>query len=465
MFEFRKVSFTIFEFYFVFLITRNYFRKCFFITIITWGKMKTQICILCIALVFSINSYAQNVDLSKNKAAHLTYLPLLVDPKLTMRSGAESIITFHTGLVSAEDKLINTRWFSESGIFGKTGGVSGRLAKYILVDIPVDIFSVVLAHEYFGHGARYRELDMDDIFYKFDMPPPYGGGGGQASNTKSVSISTHELLAIWEGGVEVHPVINRKISMRWMAKNEINYREASQFFWSFQIMTTYIQDSKEDLADGTKDNDLRAYVRYINSNAGYTDVASLRMSVKDLKSKMIINAFNPFVFYSLYSILKTYLWGGSISNEMPVLNFGAVDYLPGLRAGLTPFGVEYHFENYLRYNNTVSFIDFSYGDQSFHDSWGGIGLNIQNIYKRNSYKFDMNLNIWKQPEIQIGSNPTVLKSGGIGGALSVRGYYDFPNSEIPMSALLELGYKTTGFLEGYNLDSSPIFMIGLAFRN
>ncbi|MEZ4762856.1 MAG: hypothetical protein R3C26_06530 [Calditrichia bacterium] len=57
--------------------------------------------------------------------------------------------------------------------------------------------------------------------------------------------------------------------MRWMANEEINYREASQYYWAQQIMMDYIQKTDEDLTNGTTDNDLRAYVRIINANAGH----------------------------------------------------------------------------------------------------------------------------------------------------------------------------------------------------
>ncbi|MFC1555111.1 hypothetical protein ACFL7D_10780, partial [candidate division KSB1 bacterium] len=399
-----------------------------------------------------------------SKIKSRTYLPIIFDPGMTMRSGAENIITLHNKLTSAQNKLLKNRLFSESNVLGKSGGMAYRYLKYGLLDFPMDYFSVVLAHEYYGHGARYRELNMDDIHYAFELPPPYGGGGGEATNTKPVSISLHELLAIWHGGIDVHSVINRKLSMRWMAADEVNYREASQYFWSFQIMYDYIQSTNEDLADGTNDNDPRAYVRYLNANSGYS-VNNLKMSVKDLKSKIKIGAANPFLLYSMYSLIKTYLWDGSSSGRIPMLHLGKIDYLPALRAGLTPFGIQYHFENYFHYNRTTSFIDFSYGEQSFFDSWGGIGINIQNIYEPENFSFDLNLNVWDQPEFQFGNNPMVSKGGGLGGAFSVRGYYNFPNTQYPVSALLELGYKSTGFLEGYEMDSSPIFMLGLALRN
>ena len=389
-------------------------------------------------------------------------LSLVIDPDITMRSGVEDILTLHYGITHAEDRLLGIHWFPESNIIGKMGGIVLRYFKYDLIDLPLDYYSVVLGHEYFGHGARYRELNMGDIHYGFDWPPPYGKGGGEATNSKSVFISSHEELAIWMGGLESQSVMSRIVSLRWMAARTINYREAFQYFWTNQISWKYIQTTTENLNDGIHDSDPRAYVRLINALNGYTDVTRLKMSVKNFKSKMLINAANPFVFFSFYTMIKTYLWDGKVSNSMPTIHLGNVDYLPSLRAGLTPFGIEYHVDNYVRYKRTVSLIDLHYGDQIFDKSWGGIGIHVSNIYSSIDYSVDINVDVWKQPEMLFGLDPTISKGGGIGGAVSVREYYNIPNSWL--SAVFELGYKSVGFLEGLPLDSSLIAMIGLAIR-
>lgn len=69
--------------------------------------------------------------------------------------------------------------------------------------------------------------------------PCCGKGGGQASaNIPNGLISDQELLAIWQGGIDIHPLIDRDLSLRWLAKKEVHYREASLYFWSWQIMYT-----------------------------------------------------------------------------------------------------------------------------------------------------------------------------------------------------------------------------------
>ena len=144
---------------------------------------------------------------------------------------------------------------------------------------------------------------------------------------------------------------------------------------------------------------------------------------------------------------------------------GDFNYLPSLRTGLTPFGLEYHFENYLHFKDVVAFVDLSFGDQSFHKGWGAIGIHLQNIYGYQNLSFDLNVNVWKQPSLQFGFTDPIIHGDGVGGSLSVRSYYDFESNGIPLSAVYELGYKSVGFVEGYTLDSLPIIKVGLTIRN
>ena len=428
--------------------------------------------LLFVLLLFPAYAYANETDslisndINEFGFSPRTYLSLALDPGLTMRSGTEDIITIHNRIVQVEDRLIGTRWFSEKGFLGKTGGIVCRFAKYALIDLPVDYYSVVFAHEYLGHGARYRELGIDEVHYAFDLPPPYGEGGGEASASVSPGvINDHEILAIWMGGVEVHSILNKRLGLRWMAKREIQYREASLYFWSWQIMFSYIQNTNEDLTAIADGNDISAYVRLINRYAGHTDLDNLPMDVKDLKSRTMVNVANPFLLYSLFTIMKTYIWDGNNSNGFPTLNIKGVGYLPGLRTGLTPFGLEYHMDNYLRFENKVLLLNLRIGDQSFHKSWGSVGVIIQNAFGNERFSLDMSADVWSQPEIEIGADPVDSKGGGLGAAFSLRGYYDFTDSQVPISAVVELGYKSPGFVQGYVLDSSPIIRLGIAFRD
>ncbi|NQT61696.1 MAG: hypothetical protein HQ556_01950 [Candidatus Marinimicrobia bacterium] len=385
---------------------------------------------------------------------------IMLSPQLNMRAGSESILTAHATLALLEDRFVGIQWMNEQSLKGKAINLAGRVSKLILLDVPMDYFTVVLLHEYFGHGARYRELDITNIDYGYDLPPPYGDGGGQAStNIGPGIISRHEEIAIWTGGLESHQMLNSALRQRWMVLGEQHYREALTYFWSFQISLTYIQDS-EDLYPAQQNyNDPQAYINLLNMYNGYADVMNLPFSLDDLKRAVNRNALDPMLFFSLYNGLIKYLWNGDPISALPMLKFGSIKYLPSVHVGLTPFGVETHLGNNIVIDEVLYRITLSKGDETFHNGWGGLGLFISNPFAKSDFSIDLSMNIWNQPELMLGGAEEVV-GGGIGGAASFRTYYRLPDVSTPIKLVVELGYKSAGFLEGYALNAGPIILFG-----
>ena len=425
--------------------------------------------LLFLFLVTAFASTGETDSLTLNEiTSPPTYSAAVFDTRLSMRSGAETILGIHNGLGRFEDMHIKSSLFSEEKLSGRAGGILYRFAKYTLIDLPVDAFAGLFAHEYFGHGARFREQDWVNVHYEYELPPPYGNGHGTVSGNTSGSrmYTDHEFLAFYSGGLEVQSLMNRNLCLRWTARREIHYREAFVYTFSLWSNFSYIISTKgEDLEDYETGHDVVKYLRLLNNHAGYSDINNLLMNPENLNYRNMINLVNPFFFYTLYTGLRGYIWDGNNSTKLKMFNIKGIEYLPSCRMGLTPFGPEYHLENYFRAKSTVFLLDLRTGDPTFYKSWGGIGLFFQNIYENKRFSLDAKLDIWKQPEIEIGGYPATLKGGGLGGAFSLRGYYDFTNSQFPISAILELGYKSAGFLEGYTLDSSPTIMFGIGIRN
>jgi hypothetical protein len=420
-------------------------------------------------VITSAFAYAGGEDSLDNHVFQGTIQPgfsrlnVLYDPDLSIRVGAEDILTMHYGITRGEDKLLGTSWFAEQTVLGKTGGILLRTAKYTFLDLPLDVCSFIFAHEYFGHGGHIRELGFNDILFHFNMPPPYGHGSAFTQfYPNPFSLSTPEYLSIYEGGIESQTILGRTIALRWMATGEINYRDADLYLLSLWGNMSYIQSTSNEIS--TPGSDPELYLKSLNAQCGFTDVKNLKMTVAAFKSKMKLSLANPFYYFSMYYFLKTYLWDGNTASVFPTFHFGRVRYLPVLRSGMTPFGPDYHLENYLRFGETTSLIDIRVGDQTFYSSWGGIGFTFLKISTWGKCSADANVNIWKQPDMILGGTPGSAKGGGFGGAFSVRGYYDFSESNNSFSAAVELGYKSVGFLEGYSLNASPIIIIGLGYR-
>lgn len=417
---------------------------------------------LTVALAGEKDSLVVFASPSANQSGPLR-LNFLYDPDLTMRAGTEDLLTAQYCITRGEDNLLGTSWFPEQSVVGKTGGIFLRAAKFAFFDGTVDGLLSLFQHEYFGHGGRLRGLGFRDIGYHFNLPPPYGNGSASTrANLHGATPSTPEFLSFYEGGIESQAMLNRSLALRWMAADEINYRDAVLYYLSLSGNINYIKSTGEGLSKPGSDPEL--YLKSINAQFGFTDVKNLKMSVASFKSKINLSYGNPFYYFSIYYFLRTYLWDGKAASHFPALHFGQVRYLPVLRTGLTPFGLEYHLENYLRFGETVSLVDIRIGDQTFYSSWGGIGVTLLNIVGWKRYFSDLDVHVWSQPKLLLNGTPGSVKGGGLGGAFSVREYYDFSETLNPLSAVIELGYKSVGFLEGYGLDASPIFLIGLGYR-
>jgi hypothetical protein len=147
-----------------------------------------------------------------------------------------------------------------------------------------------------------------------------------------------------------------------------------------------------------------------------------------------------------------------------MLKFGEIKYLPSLKMSLTPFGPQYHLENYIKWRRTTSLFDISIGDQTFYQDWLALGAHIQNFYEKESLSLDFNLNVWKQPGLEYEGKTINSNDNKVGLAFSVRGFYNIINSNYPISIISEIGYKMPGYLQGYVLDKAPIIQFGLGIR-
>lgn len=387
--------------------------------------------------------------------------PIIASPGQGIQAGAELISTAQFTIAKIEDQLLGTSWMPENTVTGKLVGVAGRSLKFAFLDLPLDYFSIVLMHEWYGHGARYRDLGLTGIDYGYDWPPPYGEGGGYASYYSSPGeFSTQERLGIWIGGIESQQVLNRNLRQRWMITGSMHYRQSWLYFWSMQNMLAYIADAL-DLVEGQQNfNDPQAFIYLLNADNGIHSISDYPFVLDDLQQRANLNTLDPFFWFSIYNNLVTYLWGGQVHGTIPTLKLGDLKYLPSIHAGLTPFGMETYLENYIIYDEVLYMLYARLGDNSYYDNWGGLGGLVSYPFARSVLSADVKFDLWKQPPMKLGGTE-VEKGGGLGAALSVRAYYKLPNVTVPMKAIVEVGYKGVGFLEGYPLDKAPILLFGV----
>jgi hypothetical protein len=119
-----------------------------------------------LAFLAPISAYAQ------------TAIPYSVvfDSYMTPVAGAQDLVTVQHLSASAEDRWLPLKLGTERSRSSLALGILYRSGKFLRLDMPQDHFLMVVAHEVFGHGARFRELGDGSLRYGFDAPIPYGSG-------------------------------------------------------------------------------------------------------------------------------------------------------------------------------------------------------------------------------------------------------------------------------------------------
>ena len=374
------------------------------------------------------------------------------------------MITLHRGIYALENRFFKTRLFDENTYSKKILGVTYRLGKSILLDNALDHLSFLVQHETFGHGSRYREFGYTKSSYGFNLLLPYGDGSGWArSGTLSSEriITSHERIAMITGGSEANSILSDVMRYKWLQRGSINYRETVLYLSSANDLSLYILRTKQRLR-GSEGNDILNFLRAINANEGYPQEEYYRLSLDDLAKHALINILNPFQYFSIYTYFYKYLLSGEENCILPMINIWNMKYLPSFRLGLTPFGSEFYFENFIVYSEKIINLYFRYGEPTFHKYWG-LGLKVINLIHNQKLSIDGRLDIWDQPSILLGGETITSARGGLGGALFGTLFYKISRSDSFIRLIVQIGYKTPGFLEGEKLGKGFTGRIGISF--
>jgi hypothetical protein len=399
--------------------------------------------------------------------AESTYL-LGWDIDMSPYAGGEDLLFAHRCIERIEGFLIGKSpiYYSRSA-----SARIWRLSELILAWLPLNWLAIVTQHEVFGHGYRIRDLSDVAVVngYSFDQPPPYGGGGALTSYSVSTDFTTTDDASVAMGGVESTAIMAILTKYKWLEAEKIDPRQVVLYLLGQYDLPLYIGTIKETTKQGkelSKGHDMIDYVKAVNQT--YT---ASRLSSGRLRSISWMNLADPFTYYAVYAWLR-YIYCGE-ETSIPMIPIGQAGYLPGARLGLTPFGPEYFFENFLLVKKRPIYF---YGKAGSHagNSYFGAGFYADKIFTWSKGAIGARLDLWRQPKLLThpGNVPFIE--------------IDFdhaPNREDPLYPLseqhamhqgvglsligscqlsgksgleAEVGYKTAGFVPGESLFRAPI---------
>jgi len=385
------------------------------------------------------------------------------DIHLSPYTGGEDLLFAHRSLERLEGWVVG-----KSAVFySKTAPARlWRLNELLLGWCAANFFAVVVQHEVFGHGYRIRDINHGRVKvngYMFEVPPPYGPGGGATSYSVSNRFTTTEESSVAMAGVESTAILALLTKLKWMEASKIDPRQTILYLLSQHDLNLYIGSLKS--AGSLEGHDISGYVHSLN----YTYPAHL-LSNGRLRSLSWINLGDPMTYYSLYAWFH-YLSSGK-ETSIPMIPAWGAGYLPNVRLGLTPFGPEFFIENYLLCGHRPYYFYLKGGRHS-NNNYFGIGFYAPKIWTFDQWSIGARLDAWRQPKLllqqgrvsilDINFNVQPDKNDplypysqqyqvryGAGGSM----IFDYRSSG-RSGFELELGYKAQGFLPGYSLRPFP----------
>ena len=222
--------------------------------------------------------------------------------------------------------------------------------------------------------------------------------------------------------------------------------------------------------------DFSNYIMDLNSGRyGAVSVDTYKVKIADLRRANNLQFVDPVFLVALYRYGADYIGAGQNISRLPMIPLGptGVAYLPGFRVDLSPFGIEYIQDNFLRYKGTLANLFWTRGDNKYERRLGA-GVDVSGLPLYGGVTFGFLAELYKQPAMHLESRGP-LTASEIGqlhnvwnGALSLRvPVLSFgPEKTNPRQILLTLkiGRKNTGWMPGEYIRGATYADVGLGVR-
>ena len=257
---------------------------------------------------------------------------IVFDSYMTPAAGAQGLLTVQHLLASAEDRWLPLKIGAERSRPSLAVGILYRSGKFFALDLPQDHFLLVVAHEVFGHGARFRELGDGHIRYGFDAPIPYGSGDAFTRFNGLFPVSPLAQMNISAAGIEAQHALADAIAERAVARGRLHYREAWLYFESRMAAVTYTLSASPTSSEG---HDIADYLEAFEKAC---TAPCSPLTRNEVQRRALLALADPLLVYSMYGLAVSYIGNGSTTGPMPLIPVGGgVHLMPslGTRSHLT----------------------------------------------------------------------------------------------------------------------------------
>lgn len=388
------------------------------------------------------------------------------DAYMTPAAGAENMVSLQYVLADAEDRWLPPRFWTERSRAKRALGALYRTGKFLALDVPQDHMLLVVAHEVFGHGARFRELGDGRIKYGFEAPPPYGSGDAFTSFNGRFPISPLAHLNASAAGIEAQSSLADLISRHAVARGRIHYREAWLYFESRLTGMSYILSASPRSAEGHDPAD------FLERFETACTAPCSPLTRRHVQRRALLTLGDPLLYYALYAVGGSYIGSGESSGPMPLVPVGGgVRVLPSLGYALVPYGEEWSVRTAFqtgqreeREARRLTSLTVRLGNTGATTTWGA-SVRMADLLRVKTLRIDAGVDVWRQPDLLADQTSAPLRTGAGAGASVVVPLPGFLRSPWSNGLLLTGGYKAQGFVPGEQLSGGFVFRTGMTLAD
>ena len=395
-----------------------------------------------------------------------TAIPYVVvfDSYMTPAAGAQDLATVQHLLASAEDRWLPLKLGDERSRRGLALGIFYRSGKFLTLDMPQDHFLLVVAHEVFGHGARFRELGDGRLRYGFDVPIPYGAGGAFTKFNGAFPISPLADMNASAAGMEAQHSLADAIAERAVERGRIHYREGWLYFEARMAAVSYILGASPTSSEG---HDAASFLEKFEKACVTPCVPITR---NQMQRRSLLALVDPLLYYSIYGLAVSYIGNGNTTGPMPLLPLGGgLRVMPSLGYALAPYGTEWTlraaFQNDVkaqRRERRLTGVTLRVGDTGASSPWG-IGARAADVLRVRGLRIALAVELWRQPELLADHTSDAPHVGGSAVGTVILPLPRMLRSQWSDGIQISAGYKSQGFVPGEQLSGGAVVRAGIAF--
>jgi hypothetical protein len=386
-------------------------------------------------------------------------------PVFDMETGALNLATVYRIGVWGSGLLLDLIPIEETDFWSKAAGISLRLLKGSLLDVNLDMLAFLLQHEYFGHGARHRELTGDysgTIIVNFGISrwwnifPPFIGllfaNGGSFTSTVPLQ-AWEDAMAFQTGGSEGDYIMAAHGEELMLRSKRLDYSLCLHYLDAHIYNFIYIWNSlRDETVPGFPGfSDYEYYIYQINQAHGYTDPAGYPFKSSMLRNADWWNLIDPFLFYSLVSVYW-YVWSGEQQLDMWLPEIRGVRFLPSIYVNTAYFGLDsYFFLKGILQDDFFYQVYVRWGDGIFYSIYDTLGFGLKvSMLDPDAVFQGCTFDCWIQP---VRGNV----SPGFSASVDINPHAY--GNHIKLGA----GFKTEGYLMGRPIDLCGFGRITISF--